>query len=70
MPNLRYAAQNFCSPTDIFMIVDGDDELIGKQVLKLFNAVFQKEGVWFAYSNFLGSNSKLGYSRPYHSSII
>jgi len=41
MPNLRWAATSFCKPDDIFMIVDGDDELLGRQVLKLFNAVFQ-----------------------------
>ena len=42
MPNLRMAARKHCKPEEIFMIVDGDDELLGRQVLKLFNAVFQK----------------------------
>lgn len=42
MPNLRRAAKYFCQPFEIFLIVDGDDELIGRQVLKLFNSVFQK----------------------------
>jgi hypothetical protein len=41
MPNLRTAAKQHCKPEEIFLIVDGDDELLGKQVLKLFNAVFQ-----------------------------
>jgi glycosyltransferase involved in cell wall biosynthesis len=70
MPNLRWAANYFCRPNDIFMIVDGDDELLGRQVLKLFNSVFQSKGVWFMYTNFLGSNGKMGYSRPYPSDII
>lgn len=39
------------------IIVDGDDQLVGKQVFKLFNSVFQKENVWFAYSNFIDSAS-------------
>jgi hypothetical protein len=70
MPNLRWAAKNFCNPDDIFIIVDGDDELLGRQVLKLYNAIFQREQIWFLYSNFLGSNGKVGYSRPFHPQII
>lgn len=42
MHNLRTAARQHCKPEEIFMVVDGDDELIGRQVLKLFNAHFQK----------------------------
>ena len=42
MPNLRIAAKQYCKPEDIFLIVDGDDELLGRQVFKLFNSVFQK----------------------------
>ncbi len=42
MYNLRRAAMEFCRPQQIFMIVDGDDELIGRYVLKLFNAYFNK----------------------------
>ena len=50
--------------------MDGDDELIGKQVLKLFNSVFQKEQAWFVYSNFLSIRGNAGYSRPFPASII
>ena len=42
MPNLRMAAKQYCKPEEIFLIVDGDDELLGRQVFKLFNSVFQK----------------------------
>ena len=41
MPNLRIAAKQYCKPEEIFLIVDGDDELLGRQVFKLFNSVFQ-----------------------------
>ena len=53
MHNLRVAANTYCQPQDIFIVVDGDDELIGRQVFKLFNAMFQSTGAWFVYSNFL-----------------
>ena len=52
------------------MVVDGDDEIIGSQVLKVYNAVFQEKKVWLAYSNSLASNGNIGYSRPYHPDII
>jgi len=53
LPNLIMAASNYCQAEDIFLIVDGDDELIGRQVLKFYNSIFQDQGVWFVYSNFL-----------------
>lgn len=47
------------------MIVDGDDELLGKQVFKFFNAVFQSKKLWLAYTNFITSRGSLGYSRAF-----
>ena len=35
------------------MIVDGDDELIGRYVLKLFNAVYHQTKALSVYSNHL-----------------
>jgi glycosyltransferase involved in cell wall biosynthesis len=70
MPNLRRAARELCKPEDIFIIVDGDDELVGRQVLKLFNAVFQMKKAWFVYSNFLTIRGSVGYSRPFPQSTI
>lgn len=53
------------------MVVDGDDELIGRQVLKLFNSVFHSSKAWFVYSNFLSaSKSALGYSRPFSEAVM
>jgi hypothetical protein len=62
--NIRTAAFDNCKPNEILMIVDGDDELIGRQVLKLFNAVYQETGAWIVYSNFFTAEGKLGYSKP------
>lgn len=64
MRNIRMAARKYCNHDDIMMIIDGDDQLIGNQVFKLFNAVLNKQKVWFAYSNFLDSNKNVGFSRP------
>ncbi len=35
------------------MIVDGDDEIIGRQVFKLFNAVYFQKKAYVAYSSHL-----------------
>lgn len=63
MSNIRNTAKKYCNADDIMMIVDGDDQLVGRQVFKLFNTVLHKEKVWFAYSNFIDSNKKVGFSR-------
>lgn len=64
--NLRKAAKNYCDPESIFIVIDGDDELIGRQVFKLYNAIFQEKGVWFLYSNYLDAkNLRAGFSYPF-----
>jgi hypothetical protein len=45
------------------IVVDGDDELLGRQVFRLFNAIFQSKNVWFVYTNYLPSGGYVGYSR-------
>lgn len=52
------------------MIIDGDDELIGKQIFKLYNALFQNRNYWLVYTNFITMNGGMGYSRPYAPYII
>ncbi len=34
-------------------LVDGDDALVGRQVLALYNAVYSKNKAAFVYSNYL-----------------
>ena len=40
LPNILDAAHNFCKPYELFIVIDGDDYLLGKQVFKLFNSAF------------------------------
>lgn len=47
------------------MIIDGDDLLIGKQVFKLFSAIFQSQNIWVMWTNFLTPKGSIGYSRKY-----
>ena len=52
MENIYDAVFNVCSDDSIVLIVDGDDELIGKNVLKVFNANYQKLKGGYIYSNY------------------
>lgn len=52
------------------MVVDGDDYLIGKQILKLYNALFQSKDEWLIYTNFITTRGTMGYSRPFPAYII
>jgi len=70
MFNQRRAANEFCQPEEIMMVVDGDDELLGRQVFRLFNAIFQEKQVWFMYTNYLPNGGYVGYSRPIPEPII
>jgi glycosyltransferase involved in cell wall biosynthesis len=70
LESIYYSGHNICSEDSILMIVDGDDELIGKNALKLFNIAFQKNKAGVVYSNFYFYNQEtgvvnLGFTSPY-----
>ena len=52
--NLKHASEE-CKTGEIMVIVDGDDELVGKQVFKLINHFYTIENKWIVYSNFYNS---------------
>ena len=39
--NIRLAAHEFCQPDEIFVLVDGDDELVGRNVFRLLNSAYK-----------------------------
>jgi glycosyltransferase involved in cell wall biosynthesis len=70
IPNIYDATINYCALEDIAVIVSGDDELLGKQVFKIINAIYQSKKPAVAYTNhFFGKlnegDFELGYSRAY-----
>ena len=65
MENIRRAAMYQCQSWELFMIVDGDDLLIGRQVFALFNQMFREKGLWVMWTNFLTPKGAIGYSRAY-----
>lgn len=56
MENIYNAVFNSCSEDSVAVILDGDDELIGRNVFKLFNAKYQKSRAGYIYTNFYQYN--------------
>lgn len=52
LENIYSAVWSHCSEDSIVINLDGDDELIGKNVLKIFNANYQKHPMGMIYSNY------------------
>jgi len=63
------ATNYYCSSGSIVLNIDGDDELIGRNVLNIFNAAYQNEKAGVAYSNFYwyeqGANIMIGFTSSY-----
>jgi glycosyltransferase involved in cell wall biosynthesis len=51
--NLYLAATKYCSPRDIMVVVDGDDELLGVNIFKVFNALYVTHHLEMLYSNYI-----------------
>ena len=53
--------------------IDADDALVGTQVMKLMNALYQGSDNWFIYSNFIwwhGGGASTGFSKPIESKVL
>jgi glycosyltransferase involved in cell wall biosynthesis len=52
MENIYDAELNYCSEDSITLTLDGDDELIGRNAIKLFNANYHRLQAGYLYSNY------------------
>jgi hypothetical protein len=51
--NQYYSIRKHCKKGEVMMIIDGDDELVGKQVFRLFNAIYQSKSANYVYTNYI-----------------
>lgn len=51
LENIYNAVHNYCSADSMALTLDVGDEFVGKNVLRLFNAQFQKLKAGFIYTN-------------------
>jgi hypothetical protein len=60
--NILNAAFNFCNEDDLQVLIDGDDEIIGKYVFHVINAFYKNNPeTWVAYSNYITNFYQKGY---------
>lgn len=77
LENIYYTTHKYCDFNQMAFIVDGDDELVGTQVFKLYNALYQKYKLYVLYSNFISYDSyysngplSIGISEKYPLDVI
>jgi hypothetical protein len=73
--NQFYIGQQNCKPGSVMVVLDGDDELIGKQVFKFLSAAYQITGSYYIYTNFLmidpiNHGVGIGFSVPFSQETI
>lgn len=57
LENIHNAIMDHCDPQDIVVLVDGDDWLNGKKVLKYIDEFYKKEDCWIMYGQATWTNS-------------
>lgn len=71
--NIINAAMNYCRDDDVQMLIDGDDEFIGRHAFQVMNSAYRgtkgedNREVWIAYANYKTNFNSLGLSNPYTS---
>lgn len=53
MFNIYNGIHSYCPDGEVVGLIDGDDSLLGRKVLQLYNAVYQEKRTALIYSNFL-----------------
>lgn len=51
--NINFWVKKYCKNQDIVVIANADDKLIGRQILKILNSVYESPNIWYVYSKFI-----------------
>lgn len=71
MENQYFAIRQLCAPTDIVIILDGDDRLAHSHVLSYINDVYADGTVWLTYGQYREHpRGTIGYCCPMPADII
>lgn len=69
LPNIYKGITTHCKPDDIVLLVDGDDQLLGVNIMKVYNSLYITKKLEILYSNYLDfmtySSVTRGISQPY-----
>jgi len=66
-----YHAIHTCKPTDIVVILDGDDRFSNTKVLQRINQAYADQNVWLTYGQFrVHPSGELGFCRAYPTRVV
>ena len=61
--NFLNAAFNYCDDDEVQLLIDGDDELIGREAFSVMNSAYQlNKGLWYVYSCYKDNLYRYGRS--------
>lgn len=60
MGNMHMYIKNYCGENDIVVICDTDDNLVGTQVFKILNSVYENPNYWYVYSRYVSPTNRIG----------
>ena len=64
--NIYNAANNYCKKEEIFVLLDGDDEIVGRHAFRLINSFYLKEKMypnWIVWTNYYSTRYQIGQSK-------
>lgn len=71
LANYTEAIHKFVKNDEIVVILDGDDELAHRAVLRYLDKIYSEHDVWLTYGQFLAINScEPGWCHPYPQEVI
>jgi len=65
LPNIHHAIMYHCNPEDIVVLVDGDDWLPSKNVLKYLNDFYNENDCWVTYGQASWTDGRRGFASAY-----
>lgn len=70
LKNINDASHRYCEPASISLNLVGGSQLLGRNVLRVFNALYQINPVALVYSNIFrynhGNYIKVGFNAKFH----
>ncbi|MEX0672404.1 MAG: glycosyltransferase family 2 protein [Candidatus Babeliales bacterium] len=72
MANIYTAITEYCHDDEIIVMLDGDDFLAQKNVLKYINYLYSIGDIWLTYGSnlFLSTNTSIGWAEPFPDAVI
>ena len=65
LENIHDAVMKYCNQESVCVLVDGDDWLINKNVLKFIDEQYQKNDCWISYGQASWTDGRRGFASAY-----